>query len=214
MQQKLVIKKRAMYLAKRLEELFPDSPQPPLDHTDPYTLLIAVLLSAQCTDERVNQITPKLFKLASTPHEMINLSIATIQEIIRPCGLSNKKASAIHQLSNILVKKFKGQVPSNLEDLESLPGVGHKTAQVVLIQAFNIPAMPVDTHIHRLATKWGLTSGKNVLTTESDLKLLYKKDQWSDLHLRIIFYGRKYCKARGCDSVRCLLCQELITKKL
>jgi len=207
-------KSRAEYIHKRLKELFPDEPKPPLLHSDPYTLLVAVLLSAQCLDERVNMVTPKLFALAGNPEKMMLLGVEQIEEIIRPCGLSNRKAKAIKDLSQILVEKHKGDVPSNLEDLEFLPGVGHKTASVVMVQAFQRPAFPVDTHIHRLAKAWKLSSGKNVVETEKDLTNLFAKNDWGHLHLRIIFYGRKYCKAQGCDAKRCILCQEIISNKL
>ncbi len=199
-------KLRAEYLAKHLEKLFPKMPIP-LDHTDPYTLLIAVLLSAQCTDERVNQVTPQLFTKAITPQQMVKLSVEQIQQIIRPCGLSLQKAKAIHQLSKILIEKHNSQVPANLEQLESLPGVGHKTASVVMAQAFGEPSFPVDTHIHRLAQAWGLSSGKNVTQTEKDLKKLFARNLWNKLHLQIIFYGRQYCTARQCDGQSCQVCQ-------
>jgi endonuclease-3 len=199
---------KADYILKRLEELYPETPIP-LDHTDPYTLLIAVLLSAQCTDVRVNQITPHLFKKARTPQDMVKLKVEEIQEIIRPCGLSPRKSKAIHELSQILLDKFNGEVPQSFEALEELPGVGHKTASVVMAQSFNIPAFPVDTHIHRLAQRWGLTAGKNVEQTEADLKKVFPRDKWNKLHLQIIFYGREYCTARGCDGITCELCSSL-----
>jgi len=202
-------KERAAIVDETLAKLYPNPPVP-LDHTDPYTLLIAVLLSAQCTDERVNQITPYLFKKANTPFDMIKLSGEEIREIIKPCGLSPRKAKAIHELSKILINKTKGEVPADLDFLESLPGVGHKTATVVLAQAFGIPAgFPVDTHIHRLAQRWGLTTPKNVKQTEADLKKLFPQSRWNDLHLQIIFYGREYCTARGCDGTQCPLCTTL-----
>lgn len=201
--------KRAQYISKKLDALYPGKLEPPLHHSDPYTLLIAVLLSAQCRDDRVNLVTPKLFALANNPFKMMNLTVSTIQEIIRPCGLSEQKAKHISKLSKILVEKFSGIVPENLEELEELPGVGHKTAQVVLIQAFNKPAFPVDTHIHRLAKRWKLSSGKNVLTTEKDLKNLFPESRWSRLHLQIIFYARSFCSARGCDGNTCIICREL-----
>lgn len=179
-----------------LEKIYPETPIP-LDHTDAYTLLIAVLLSAQCTDERVNKITPLLFAKASNPTDMIQLSIEEIQAIIRPCGLSPKKAFAIWTLSHILLEKHQGEVPNSFEDLEALPGVGHKTASVVMSQAFGHPAFPVDTHIHRLLTRWGLTSGKNVEQTEKDAKALFPKSSWNKLHLQIIFYGRSHSPARS-----------------
>jgi endonuclease-3 len=200
-------KEKSAIIARTLEELFPETPIP-LDHKDPYTLLISVLLSAQCTDERVNKITPLLFAKADHPAAMLYLSIEEIEDIIRPCGLSPAKSKAIWNLSQILIDKYQGQVPQTFEDLESLPGVGHKTASVVMSQAFGFPAFPVDTHIHRLATRWGLSSGKNVTQTEKDLKKLFPKDTWNQLHLRIIFYGRKFCPARGHSLEVCLLCRQ------
>ncbi|MDB6076786.1 MAG: Endonuclease [Akkermansiaceae bacterium] len=199
---------RAKYLDRRLEDLYPETPIP-LDHTSPYTLLVAVLLSAQCTDVRVNLVTPALFALADTPEEMMKVPVEKIREIIRPCGLSPRKSQAISDLSRILVEKHGGKVPQDFAALEELPGVGHKTASVVMSQSFGVPAFPVDTHIHRLATRWKLTDGKNVVQTERDLKKLFPKDRWNQLHLRIIFYGREYCKARGCDGRSCLLCREV-----
>lgn len=190
----------------RLAELYPDPPVP-LDHTNAYTLLVAVLLSAQCTDERVNQVTPALFKLADTAKKMLGVSVDKIQSIIRPCGLSPKKSKAIAGLSEILVSQYDGEVPADFEALESLPGVGHKTASVVMAQAFGVPAFPVDTHIHRLAQRWGLTSGKNVKQTEADLKKLFPEECWNDLHLQIIFYGREFCSARRCNGMVCELCR-------
>ncbi len=189
-------KEKANFIVHALNELYPETPVP-LNHKDAYTLLIAVLLSAQCTDERVNQITPLLFRRASSPQEMIKLSIEEIREIIKPCGLSPKKSSAIWHLSQILLTKHKGEVPQSFELLEELPGVGHKTASVVMSQAFGVPAFPVDTHIHRLLTRWGLTSGKNVEQTESDAKKLFPKESWNKLHLQIIFYGRSHSPARS-----------------
>ena len=199
---------KADYILHRLEELYPKTPIP-LDHKDPYTLLIAVLLSAQCTDVRVNQITPKLFKMADNPRDMVKHSVKEIEDIIRPCGLSPRKSKAIHELSQILLDKHKGLVPQSFEELEELPGVGHKTASVVMAQSFGIPAFPVDTHIHGLAQRWGLTSGKNVEQTEADLKKVFPKDKWNKLHLQIIFYGREYCTARGCDGLQCEICSSL-----
>ena len=190
-----------------LEGLYPEVPIP-LDHKDPYTLLIAVLLSAQCTDKRVNQITPHLFARADTPQAMIELSVESIEDIIRPCGLAPRKSKAIWNLSRILLDEHEGEVPQSFEELEALPGVGHKTASVVLAQAFGVPTFPVDTHIHRLATRWGLSSGKNVVQTERDLKKLFPKDSWNRLHLQIIFYGREYCPARGHESGCCTICRE------
>jgi endonuclease-3 len=202
---------RAAHVSQRLNELYPETPIP-LDHQDAYTLLVAVLLSAQCTDVRVNQITPALFALADNPRDMMRVPVEEIQRIIRPCGLSPRKAVAISELSRILVEQHGGEVPADFDALEALPGVGHKTASVVMAQAFGVPAFPVDTHIHRLATRWKLTSGKNVVETERDLKKLFPRDCWNRLHLQIIFYGREHCRARGCDGKRCLLCQELFGK--
>lgn len=199
---------RAQHLERRLAELYPETPIP-LDHTDAFTLLIAVLLSAQCTDVRVNQVTPALFKLADNPHDMMKVPVEKIRGIIRPCGLSPRKSAAISGLSKILVEQHGGEVPADFALLEALPGVGHKTASVVMAQAFGVPAFPVDTHIHRLATRWKLTSGKNVEVTERDLKKLFPREEWNKLHLRIIFYGREHCTARGCDGKSCLLCGEL-----
>ena len=199
---------RAARIASRLEELYPETPIP-LDHKDPYTLLVAVLLSAQCTDERVNEITPGLFEVAETPEAMAEVPVDTIREIIKPCGLSPRKSVAISELSKILVEQYGGEVPADIEALEALPGVGHKTASVVMSQAFGVPAFPVDTHIHRLAQRWKLTNGKNVVQTEKDLKRAFPEDSWNKLHLQIIFYGREYCSARGCDGTVCELCREL-----
>ncbi|MGI8602012.1 MAG: endonuclease III [Verrucomicrobiales bacterium] len=199
---------RAALISRRLAALYPDPPIP-LDHSDPFTLLIAVLLSAQCTDKRVNGITPRLFALAHTPKGMASLPVTTIESIIRPCGLSPQKARAIKALSALLIERHGGEVPRTSEDLEALPGVGHKTASVVLAQAFQIAAFPVDTHIHRLAQRWKLTSGKNVTETERDLKRLFPENDWIKLHLQIIYYGREHCTARGCDGTRCPICHEL-----
>ncbi len=189
-------KDRAEYVVRELERLYPETPVP-LDHSDAYTLLIAVLLSAQCTDKRVNEITPNLFALASTPQEMVKLSVEQIKEIIRPCGLSPAKSKAIHRLSEMILEFHGGEVPQSFEALEELPGVGHKTAGVVMSQAFGVPAFPVDTHIHRLMTRWKLTNGKSVEQTEKDAKRLFPEDKWNKLHLQIIFYGREYSPARG-----------------
>jgi endonuclease-3 len=197
---------RVEYILQRLQELYPKTPIP-LDHSDPYTLLIAVLLSAQCTDERVNQITPALFELADNPVDMAALSVEDIRAIIRPCGLSPQKSKAIKRLSEMLLEEHDGKVPADMEALERLPGVGHKTASVVMSQAFGVPAFPVDTHIHRLAQRWGLTSGKNVVQTERDLKRLFPKRAWNRLHLQMIFYGREHCSARGCDGRVCEICR-------
>jgi endonuclease III len=199
---------RAAYVLHRLGELYPETPIP-LDHHDEYTLLIAVLLSAQCTDVRVNQITPLLFARADTPQAMVRLSVDEIQAIIRPCGLSPMKSKGIAGLSRILLEQHGGQVPADMAALEALPGVGHKTASVVMAQAFGVPAFAVDTHIHRLAQRWGLTSGKNVVQTERDLKRLFPISSWNALHLQIIFYGREHCTARGCDGTVCGLCRRL-----
>jgi endonuclease-3 len=201
-------KERAAYVDGELERLYPNPPIP-LDHSDSYTLLVAVLLSAQCTDVRVNKITPGLWALADNPADMATKSAEDIREIIRPCGLSPRKSQAIRGLSEILMNEHDGQVPSNFEDLEALPGVGHKTASVVMAQAFGYPAFPVDTHIHRLAQRWGLTNGKNVEVTERDLKALFPKERWNSLHLQIIYYGREYCSARVCDGTVCPICRTL-----
>ena len=201
-------KNKVKYLIKELENLFPEVPVP-LNHKDPYTLLIAVLLSAQCTDERVNQITPNLFKKADNPYDMINLSIEEIKEIIRPCGLSPMKSKGIYGLSKIIIEKHNGLVPKTFEDLEELPGVGHKTASVVMSQAFGFPAFPVDTHIHRLMYRWGLSNGSNVKQTEKDAKRLFPQENWNKLHLQIIFYARQYSPARGWD-----INKDIITKKI
>ncbi|NDV61999.1 endonuclease III [Puniceicoccales bacterium CK1056] len=191
---------RTAFVLRELEHLFPDPPIP-LNHSDPFSLLVAVLLSAQCTDERVNQVTPDLFALAKTPAEMANLEEEDILAIVRPCGLGPQKAKAIRNLSRILVETHAGEVPCDLEELESLPGVGHKTAQVVMAQAFGEPSFPVDTHIHRLAQRWGLSNGKSVQQTEKDLKRLFPRETWNRLHLQIIYYGRTYCMARRkCDG--------------
>ena len=189
-------KEKAQFIIQELEKLYPETPVP-LDHKDPYTLLIAVLLSAQCTDERVNKITPALFKLADNPYDMSQQNVDDIRIIIRPCGLSPRKSKAIHELSKILVNKYNGEIPQELHLLEELPGVGHKTASVVVSQAFGIPAFPVDTHIHRLLKRWGITKGKNVVQTENDAKKVFPKNIWNKLHLQIIFYGREYSPARS-----------------
>ncbi|BFM15275.1 endonuclease III [Maricurvus nonylphenolicus] len=196
---------RVDYIHQRLNELYPEPPIP-LDHKDPYTLLVAVLLSAQCTDERVNQVTPALWQLADNPFDMAKKTPEQIKEIIRPCGLSPQKSKAIAKLSQILVEEHNGEVPADMDELEKLPGVGHKTAGVVMTQAFGQPAFPVDTHIHRLAQRWGLTNGKNVAQTEKDLKRLFPIESWNKLHLQIIYYGREYCSARGCDGTVCEIC--------
>ena len=196
---------RAKFIMDYLESCYPKTPIP-LNNKNNFELLVAVLLSAQCTDERVNKVTPSLFAIANNPFDMQAIDIETIYNIIRPCGLAPQKSKAINKLSKILVKKFKGIVPSDIIELEKLPGVGHKTASVVISQGFGIPAFPVDTHIHRLAQRWGLTSGKNVKTTERDLKNLFPSDRWNKLHLQIIFYGREFCSAWGCDGTVCKIC--------
>jgi endonuclease III len=203
----MTTKQKAKEIAQILENLFPETPIP-LHHKDAYTLLISVLLSAQCTDERVNKITPFLFEKADNPYDMVKLSVDEIREIIKPCGLSPRKSQAIFGLSNILIDKYAGQVPDSFEALEELPGVGHKTASVVMSQWFGVPAFPVDTHIHRLATRWGLTSGKNVEKTEEDLKNLFPKEMWNKLHLQIIFFGRSHCPARGHKKEECPICSK------
>jgi endonuclease-3 len=197
---------RAHFILQRLQELYPSTPVP-LNHSDPFTLLIAVLLSAQCTDERVNKVTPELFNQADNPVDMAALKVERIREIIRPCGLSPQKSKAIKRLSEILLEEHQGQVPADMVALERLPGVGHKTASVVMSQAFGVAAFPVDTHIHRLAQRWGLSSGKNVVQTEKDLKRLFPEEYWNRLHLQIIFYGREHCSARGCDGRICEICR-------
>ena len=199
-------KERAAFILDTLNRLYPETPVP-LDNKDNYTLLVAVLLSAQCTDERVNKVTPALFQLADNPFEMQHVPVDEIYQIVRPCGLAPQKSSAISKLSKILVDRYDGQVPSDLQSLESLPGVGHKTASVVISQGFGQPAFPVDTHIHRLAQRWGLTKGKSVVHTERDLKVLFPRDSWNKLHLQIIFYGREFCSARGCDGRVCEICK-------
>ncbi len=197
---------RADYILQRLQALYPQPPVP-LNHNDPFTLLIAVLLSAQCTDERVNKVTPALFALADNPADMAALEVDQIRRIIKPCGLSPQKSKAIKRLSEILLEEHSGAVPADMAALERLPGVGHKTASVVMSQAFGVPAFPVDTHIHRLAQRWGLTSGRNVVQTERDLKRLFPEKYWNRLHLQMIFYGREHCSARGCDGRVCEICR-------
>lgn len=203
----LLLKKRALIVEKVLTKLFP-CPTIPLIHQDPYTLLIAVLLSARCADAKVNQITPVLFTKASNPFEMVKLTKEEIQHIIKPCGLSSRKATYILELSKVLLMKHKGRVPDSLEQLERLPGVGHKTASVVLIQAFQLPAFPVDTHIFRCARRWGLSQGKNVDDIEKDLKYLFPKEKWSNLHLQILYYAREFCKSKHVLE-KCEICQRL-----
>ena len=196
---------KAVRIDAQLEELYPTTPVP-LDHSNAYTLLVAVLLSAQCTDARVNQVTPALFDRASHPRDMVTLTVEEIRQIIRPCGLSPTKSKNIHALSQILLDRYDGEVPETLEELEALPGVGHKTASVVVAQAFGIPAFPVDTHIFRLARRWGLSRGKNVTRVEADLKKCFPKERWNKLHLQIIFFGREYCPARGHVREACPIC--------
>lgn len=198
-------KNKAEIIAKMLDEYYPTVPIP-LDHTDEYTLLVAVMLSAQCTDKRVNQITPLLFAKANNPKAMAKLKVDTIRSIIKTCGLSPTKSKNIHEMSRLLLERHEGAVPESFESLEALPGVGHKTASVVMAQAFGVPAFPVDTHIHRLAYRWGLSSGKNVVQTERDLKKLFPEETWNKLHLQIIFYGRAYCPARGHKIEACPIC--------
>ena len=197
---------RAKIVKKVLDRVYPETPIP-LNHKDNFTLLIAVLLSAQCTDERVNEITPNLFSIASNPRDIVKLSVEKIYQIIRPCGLGPQKSKAIYELSNILLKKYNQNVPDNFKDLESLPGVGHKTASVVMSQGFGVPAFPVDTHIHRLSQRWGLTNGKNVRETEEDLKKIFPKLSWNKLHLQIIFWGREHCTAKSCFGLECEICK-------
>ncbi len=206
-------KEKAADIAATLEALYPETPIP-LDHTDAYTLLVAVVLSAQCTDERVNQVTPALFARADTPSAMAQLDVDDIREIIRPCGLSPSKSKAIKGLSEILTEKYKSAVPQSFAELEALPGVGHKTASVVMSQAFGHPAFPVDTHIHRLAWRWGLSTGKNVEKTEADLKRLFPKESWNKLHLQIIFFGREHCPARGHNPYECPICSKYGRREL
>ena len=201
-------KQKVQFIIETLEKLYPETPIP-LNHKDPYTLLVAVLLSAQCTDERVNQITPKLFKKADSAEKMIKLSVNEIEDIIRPCGLSPMKSKGIYGLSRIIIEKHDGDVPKTFEDLEELPAVGHKTASVVMSQAFGVPAFPVDTHIHRLMYRWGLSNGSNVIQTEKDAKRLFPKNKWNKLHLQIIYYARKYSPARGWNIEN-----DIITKKI
>lgn len=203
---------RVAFIAETLQRLYPNPPIP-LAHENPYTLLVAVLLSAQCTDARVNQVTPALWQLADTPAAMAQIPVAEIQAVIRSCGLSPQKAKAIQKLSKILTEQYNEQVPADFVALEALPGVGHKTASVVMAQAFDVPAFPVDTHIHRLAQRWGLSSGKNVVQTEKDLKRLFAQEQWNRLHLQIIYYAREFCSARGCDGTICTICKACYPKR-
>jgi endonuclease-3 len=206
-------REKAAFVISKLEELYPEVPIP-LAHKDPFTLLVAVLLSAQCTDKRVNEITPVLFSKAATPSEMVKLSVDEIENIIRPCGLGPSKSKGIFGLSEQIITKHNGQVPQNFADLEALPGVGHKTASVVMAQAFGVPAFPVDTHIHRLIYRWGLSNGKNVVQTERDCKRLFPKDKWNLLHLQIIYFGREHCPARGHNFFQCPLCKVIGRKSL
>lgn len=203
---------RADYVRNRLGQLYPNPPIP-LDHTDAFTLLIAVLLSAQCTDVRVNQVTPALFKLGRTPAKLAAAPLEEIEAIVKPCGLEPQKARAIKELSGILLREHGGEVPASLEELEKLPGVGHKTAQVVMAQAFGVPSFPVDTHIHRLAQRWALTDGRSVVQTERDLKRLFPEESWNKLHLQIIYYGREHCPARGCNGTVCEICRTCFPKR-
>ena len=203
---------KAVKIHSILDELYADPPIP-LDHKDPYTLLVSVLLSAQTTDKRVNLVTPELFRRAPTPHRMVKLEVDEILGIIRTCGLAPGKARNIHALSEILLEEHSGQVPEDMEKLEALPGVGHKTAGVVMIQAFRQPAFPVDTHIHRLAARWGLSTGKNVEKTELDLKAVFPRESWAKLHLQIIYFGREHCPARGHDLSQCPICSWAATRK-
>ncbi|HOZ40629.1 MAG: endonuclease III [Flavobacteriales bacterium] len=206
-------KEKAGFVAEKLTELYPKTTIP-LDHTDPYTLLVAVVLSAQCTDKKVNEITPLLFAQARTPQQMVKLSVEEIQDIIRPCGLSPMKSKGIHGLSRIILEEHGGEVPANMAALERMPGVGHKTASVVMVQAFGMPAFPVDTHIHRLAWRWGLSTGKSVEHTEADLKKLFPKERWADLHLQMIYFGREYCPAKAHDPHTCPICSIIGRKEL
>jgi endonuclease-3 len=206
-------KERATFVINSLKEIYPSIPIP-LDHKDPYTLLVAVLLSAQCTDVRVNQITPILFAKADNPWDMVKMTVEEIKEIIRPCGLSPMKSKGIYGLSQILIEKYNGEVPQSFEALEALPAVGHKTASVVMSQAFGVPAFPVDTHIHRLMYRWGLSTGKNVVQTEKDAKVLFPKELWNDLHLQIIWYGREYSPARGWNIDKDFITKNIGSKKI
>lgn len=205
-------RERAAYVARRLAELYPETPIP-LDHRDAYTLLVAVLLSAQCTDKRVNEVTPHLWAVADNPAAMARVPVEKIRAVIRPCGLSPQKAKAISGLSRLLLERHGGEVPRTFEELEALPGVGHKTASVVMSQAFGVPAFPVDTHIHRLAQRWRLTDGRSVEQTERDLKRLFRAEEWNQLHLRMIYYGREHCTAHRCDGTVCEICRALFPER-
>ena len=204
---------KAAFVAAKLAELYPTT-SIPLDHVDPYTLLVAVVLSAQCTDKKVNEITPLLFARARTPQDMVKLSVEEIREIIRPCGLSPMKSKGIHGLSRMILEEHGGKVPADMAALEAMPGVGHKTASVVMVQAFGVPAFPVDTHIHRLAWRWTLSTGKSVERTEEDLKKLFPREQWADLHLQIIYFGREHCPAKGHDPKACPICSVVGRREL
>jgi endonuclease-3 len=206
-------RQKAAFVSAKLAELYPRT-SIPLHHEDPYTLLVAVVLSAQCTDKKVNEITPSLFAQARTPQQMVKLSVQEIEDIVRPCGLAPAKAKGIHGLSKIILEKHGGKVPASLAELEALPGVGHKTASVVMVQAFGVPAFPVDTHIHRLAWRWGLSTGTSVERTEADLKKLFPKEEWADLHLRIILFGREHCPAKGHDPRKCPICSIIGRRQL
>lgn len=206
-------KEKAAFIAQTLNKLYPH-PAIPLDHSDPYTLLVAVVLSAQCTDKKVNEVTPLLFAKARTPKQMAALEVEEIRAIIKPCGLSPAKSKGIHGLSKIILEQHHGQVPRTFEELEALPGVGHKTASVVMSQAFGVPAFPVDTHIHRLAWRWGLSTGKNVERTEADLKKLFPQETWNNLHLQIIYFGREHCPAKQHDPRECPICKVIGRKEL
>ena len=199
---------RSKIIVSELQKLYPETPIP-LNHNGPFTLLIAVVLSAQSTDKKVNELTEELFKIANTPQKMVNLGIDNIYKYIKQLGLSRQKSKNTYNLSKILIDKYHGLVPNTFQELESLPGVGHKTASVVMSQIFNIPSFPVDTHIHRLSQRWGLTNGKSVIQTEKDLKKIFPISLWNKLHLQIIFYGREYCTARGCDGTKCLICKKV-----
>ena len=199
---------RSKIIISELQKLYPETPIP-LNHNGPFTLLIAVVLSAQSTDKKVNELTEELFKVANNPKKMVNLGIDNIYKYIKQLGLSRQKSKNTYNLSRILIEKYNGLVPNTFEELESLPGVGHKTASVVMSQVFNVPSFPVDTHIHRLSQRWGLTKGNNVIQTEKDLKKIFPKDKWNKLHLQIIFYGREFCSARGCDGTKCFMCRKL-----
>ena len=206
-------KARAAYIGRKLEALYPDVTIP-LRHGDEYTLLVAVILSAQCTDKRVNEVTPALFAAADTPEKMVKLGQEKIRKLIETCGLANMKSKAIFETSKQLISKHKSRVPQTLKELEALPGVGHKTASVIMAQAFGIPAFPVDTHIHRLAQRWKLTNGKNVVQTEKDLKMLFPTERWNRLHIQLILYGREHCTARGCDGTKCQICRALFPSRI